>query len=376
MIIFGAGQIAEREIFSGLEVRFIVDNNAELWGKDLHGIRIKSPSQIDSDSEILVCTSSIREVLEQLRLLNVEKSKIHFSTFLGAMLNAHQLEVYRFDGFISSGLPSNKLRSSGGGIYRVSENQNTDVKVEKIYEGNTHGLISHESNLVFTAQGAGIVTYSTKDKQITSIVELPHALRPHGVQVFDGNYFVACSMGDCVLEVSPGSEIVKRFPLSSKINASKTPHHHCNDLVVTESSIYVSVFSVSGNWKKGLFDGGVIEIDRKTARINPIISDLKMPHSISIIDGDLVLLDSYMGRILGPDLRVIGELNGFTRGLDIDGKLLIVGESKNRNISKLHRGSLLASLDSRITIVDPEASICRSISLPNTISEIHSVVVT
>ena len=33
------------------------------------------------------------------------------------------------------------------------------VKVKKLYEGNTHGMIYSDSKLIFSCQGKGIVVY-------------------------------------------------------------------------------------------------------------------------------------------------------------------------------------------------------------------------
>jgi len=135
------------------------------------------------------------------------------------------------------------------------------------------------------------------------------------------------------------------------------------------------MFSISGNWKLGVFDGGVVEIDRNSSQLTPVISGLKMPHSVQIHGDTMYVLDSFTGSVLGHDARPIGVLNGFVRGLAFDQQYVIVGESKNRNATKMDRGSHLASVDSRVTIIDPSIGVCRSIQIPSTISEIHSVVV-
>ena len=40
-----------------------------------------------------------------------------------------------------------------------------------------------------------------------------------------------------------------------------TPVHHLNDCIAFGGSIFVSMFSLTGNWKQDVFDGGVLEID-------------------------------------------------------------------------------------------------------------------
>jgi len=374
MIFFGAGQVAEKELQAGTSCTGIVDNNSELVGSSFYGHVVRSPEDLRAtDSEILVCTSSVSEVLLQLSELDVGRNQIKFSDYLGDMVDAYRLENFDFKGYISCGLPSTAKSLVGGGIYQITERHDV-VNIEKIFEGNTHGLIQDGDFLCFTAQGEGVVRYSVSEGKVADIIPIPSGLRPHGLRILDGEFFVACSMGDKVLQIDPKKGVIRQYLISDKIQNHVTAQHHCNDLWVTDQSIYVSMFSISGNWKRGLFDGGVVEIDRKSGRVTPVITGLKMPHNICEIEGNLVVLDSYRGNILGADGNVLGTLNGFVRGFDAIGDVIVVGESKNRNISKLSRGSNLSSLDSRITLINPISKICRSVPLPRTISEIHSIV--
>ena len=56
-------------------------------------------------------------------------------------------------------------------------------------------------------------------------------------------------------------------------------------------SLYVSMFSISGNWRLGLYDGGIIEFDIDSLEFkNPVLRDRWMPHNPMIIGGKLFLL--------------------------------------------------------------------------------------
>ena len=375
-ILFGAGQIAEKELNAGNIPFAIVDNNSELHGTTFLGIKIISPNELVSYQfdKIIICSSSISDIIEQIVELGINKDCIVVSNFIGPQARTFILENYRFKGFVSSGLPSTTKSLKGGGIYSVEELDDF-VKVEKLYEGNTHGMIFHEGKLVFTCQGKGIVIFNVESKEIENTIPVPAGYRPHGVRIIDGNYFVACSSADRVLELNFKGEILNEYLLSSKKESSQTAQHHTNDLYVTEDSIYVSMFSISGNWKKGIFDGGVIEINRNTGKQCNVITNLKMPHSVSMYDGALYVLDSYRGRVCGYDGVSIGALSGFVRGIEFHDELILVGESKNRNISKLEPRDMFSSIDTRISILDPVTKASRSISLPRGISEIHSIVV-
>jgi hypothetical protein len=137
----------------------------------------------------------------------------------------------------------------------------------------------------------------------------------------------------------------------------------------------VSMFSYTGNWKKDIFDGAVVEIDLTTKTINgPIIQNLSMPHNISYHGGGICVLDSLPGYLRKNNASVVGEFSAFTRGLDFDGIYFYIGQSRNRNFSKNLGVSNNISIDTAIVIFDEHTKVSRSLHLPSKLSEIHSIV--
>ena len=98
-----------------------------------------------------------------------------------------------------------------------------------------------------------------------------------------------------------------------------------------------------------------------------------MPHNISFFEGSLTVLDSLRGSLRNNNAQEIGIFPGFTRGLDFDGSLYFIGQSRNRNFSKTFGTSKNISIDTSIIIFDPETKVSKSIFLPSNLSEIHSV---
>ena len=85
------------------------------------------------------------------------------------------------------------------------------------------------------------------------------------------------------------------------------------------------------------------------------------------------VLDSFKGNLLGNNFDVLATLPGFVRGLDESDDYYFIGESKNRNFSRLNPGRSPVSIDSRITIVHKEYGFARSLQLPKYLSEIHAL---
>jgi len=376
LILFGAGHVAEREILSGETPAFVADNNPDLQNSRILGVEILSPERLTALNgilQVIICTSSILDVQEQLHSLGISSAQISVSTYLGSAAQVYRLEQFCFRGFVSCGLPSSRKSLHGGGVYQVEENS-SELKITKIFEGNCRNIELHGTRLDVACQGRGIVQICTKTLEVNNEIPIPKPASIHGIRRFGDHYYATDPESDSVLVLEQSGKVVNRYSISDKFATMGSPQHHVNDLYILNNSIYVSMFSLSGNWKNGIFDGGVVEVDMSTGNIRAVVDSLKMPHNVMFReDGEFYILDSLRGKILGYDRSDIGTLPGFTRGLAFSDNFIIVGESKNRNISKLERGEMLSSIDTRVTIVDPAIKASRSIPMPQGISEIHAI---
>jgi len=134
------------------------------------------------------------------------------------------------------------------------------------------------------------------------------------------------------------------------------------------------MFSITGNWQKEVYDGGVLEFDIPSGKlIGPVIQNLWMPHNIKFFEGSLQVLNSLKGQLLANNAQVIGEFPAFARGLAHDGIFYYVGQSKNRNYSKTIGLSNNISIDAGIIIFDDHTKVSRFLQFPPKISEVHSI---
>jgi hypothetical protein len=291
---------------------------------------------------------------------------------LGEQAAIAELEAEKFNFLISSGLPSTATSFSGGGIHLIKEDGDYP-DIANIYKGDTHGLVSNEEGgFAFTCQGKGIVCLDAGFKPVNTI-PVRKGLRPHGLKRYKNIWVVACSLGDCIIGIDDNAHEVFCYEITEKIHSHGSAQHHCNDLEIIGDTAYVSMFSVTGNWKRGIFDGGVIEVDLLSGKMQVVNSNMTMPHSATIVNDSLYTLDSFRGRLLGENFAEIAQLPGFVRGFDNNRDYYFVGESKNRNFSRLSADRSPVSIDSRITIINKEYKFCRSIPLPPRISEIHAI---
>ncbi len=141
--------------------------------------------------------------------------------------------------------------------------------------------------------------------------------------------------------------------ISNKCEKTSIPQHHLNDLYAHGDSLYVSMFSLSGNWKRGVYDGGILEVDIETLEIKgPVVTNLWMPHSPVILNGNLCYCDSMRGVVHNTTWKSITQFNGFVRGIAHDGEFYYVGQSMHRYVDRLEHATNNISLDTGIYIVD------------------------
>tara|TARA_Y100001933_G_scaffold264903_1_gene333398 strand:- start:1660 stop:2874 length:1215 start_codon:yes stop_codon:yes gene_type:complete len=376
---FGCGNIAEktqRQIKSN-NIKYIYDNANSLHGTEFLGKKVRNPeNNINKENQYIIITStSFREISEQL-IINGLKPEIDFS--ISPVLNdlkiIDDLESINKKILFTSGAPSLDNNRYGGGIYEMSIT-NDEFTYSKIYSGNVYGLIEKDSKYIAVDIEMGIVTLD-KQYQLIDSVKLPKGARGHGIQYNEikNEFYICCSKRDSILFLNDDLTIKYELFLSKKFSKYNEPSHHCNDCFYDNGYLYVSMFSISGNWKNDIFDGGIVEIDIETKEITNILcNNLWMPHNITKIDGGISLLESLPGRLLANNLQEIVKFSGFARGLDNDGVYYYIGQSRNRNFSKNIGLSNNISIDAGIIIYDSITKVSRFLQLPARLSEIHTI---
>lgn len=380
LILFGAGNIAEktRRKLPEAQLLMILDNASNLWGELELGVEVKSPEElkkIDIDIFIIIATTSFREVSEQLETAGLRKGKdFAVSPILNDLRIIDELESIERSMIFSSGSPVSDNPTYGGGIYEMNVSGSKWSHKKKI-SGNCYGVIKNNDKYVTVDADRGIFEFDREYKIVRS-KELPRGIRAHGISYHSGKseFYVVCSYMDAVLVLDEKFDIKNQINVSKKYARDGKASHHCNDCTILGDSLYVSMFSVTGNWKNDVFDGGVIEYDLETGeRVGQVVSDLWMPHNISVIDGGLMLLDSLPGNLLGNNFQTLGSFPAFTRGLASDGIFYYIGQSRNRNFSKNLGFSKNVSIDAGIIVFDSATKVSRFLQLPPSISEVHSI---
>lgn len=380
LALLGGGNIANKTSLR-LErpVELLLDNNANLWGTEQLGLKIQKPETIKDQSDkyyIVICTTSFKEVAAQLRELGyTPEEDFIVSPVLNDLRIISDIESLKTKLIFSSGLPATDDPKAGGGIYELTLDGDWDYR--KIIPGPSHGLIWFEDTIVASHSELGLVQMSP-DFEIMRQAPIPSGSRQHGVTYSSHTdcFYVGASYMDAVLVFDRDFKHIDTLSISDKYAKTGAPQHHINDVHAMGSSLFLSMFSYTGNWKKDIFDGVVLELDLDTNEfLTPVITDLWMPHNVFSINGSLSVLDSLRGELKTNNAQPIGKFPGFSRGLAYDGIFHYIGQSKNRNYSRYLGLSQNISIDTSIIVFDSETKVSRSLSLPSKVSEIHAIIV-
>lgn len=371
--LIGAGHVAERIIKNGMfgSEYCVYDNNQNMQGARLAGVEIERVAEVlQRDGPIIICTTSILEVQQQLDSLGV-KNEIIIAPEVAEFQSHAELDEFSGAFLIASGLPSNNMRGASGGLYKVQVALG-GISIEKICDGSCHGVLRTANGFAVTHQERGVVLLDERLTEV-GVIELPLNSRCHGIAMAGESFFVACSNRDSIIEVCQDGRMRHEISLSRMFTQTGTAHHHINDLDIVGRHAYVSMFSLSGAWKSGIFDGGVMRVDLDTSELTPVVRDLTLPHSVRNVDRSFTVLNSFDGTFKSfgkfPEYR----FNGFLRGFDADERYFYFGESRNRNSTGLQPRNRPISIDTNIQIVDKKHHYSRALQLPVNISEIHSI---
>lgn len=378
IVLFGAGNIASKTIrkIDPSRVAFIVDNSKNLQGTKFANFDIVNPEKIEVGALIIICSTAIADISSQLVSIGLSANKdFVISPVLNDLLAIDELESLEQTLYFTSGtVPKGAF---GGGLYRM-DIKGEEVCVTRVYAGPCYGSIKKGNDILFIDTDKGIMSFNPEEKKTSQLVQTPSGSRAHGLSYNkeNGCYYVTCSYLDAVIEYNQDFKELRRFNLSDKIKHTGEAMHHCNDNLAIGNSLYVTMFSSTGNWKRDSFDGCVAEFDLETGgRKADVTTGLYMPHNIMSFDGSLHVLDSLPGHLRAFNFSIQGTFPAFTRGLAYDQKMYYLGQSKNRNFSKVLGLSNNISIDCGIVVWHSERKVSRFIPLSMKIGEVHSIVI-
>jgi len=377
-VYWGVSDWVERTIEElGIDPLYIVDKSTLNQGGVYSGFSVSNPEKILADNRpfVVISTVNYMSVIDDLTELGYVMGEDYCCTpLLNKRKDKDDLVNHEQTILVSSSQHSAD-ETTGGGLYEVTLNP---YSVNKVYIGKGRGVAHSGDHYYLIDMLRGVVVLD-HDYNEVRVIELQRNCEPHGICVDEKRnwIFIGQPGRDSVAAYDLSTDkLVKEYFISDKWAKNKKDNHHPNDPYVYEDSLYVSMFSFSGNWLHEVYDGGVMEIDLRTDKIiGPVITDKWMPHSITRVDGKLTLLNSMVGELWHGSYGMIGKTFGFARGLDWDGKYYYIGITEHRYPEKLYGISDNISMDTGFFVFDPKTKMSKFVSLTSNMESIHALLV-
>jgi len=379
VIFFGRGEWMEKTLnYLATDGDYIVDNNKYEHSQVERGLKIYSPEKLRTENWeeifIIITTSGFQEVETQLcefgfiseRHFCISPSLKNFRSI--SRINKHKQTIYLTcsDRYLKGEL------ERGGGLFSYDiQTGNT----KKVINGLCHGIVEGSGCIYLVDDTTGIRVLE-KNFEVRDRFELPPKSRPHGIAYCAERklIFVNFSGRDSIgIYESRSYKKIDEIFLSNKWQQTKIAQHHVNDVCVYGNSLYVSMFSLSGNWKIGAYDGCILEIDIDLRQVlMPVVSNLWAPHSPTIVNGMLFYCDSMRGKVYKSTWKILIECNGFVRGIEYDGEFYYIGQSMHRYIDRREGTTNNISLDTGVFMVDGTDKVTKFFAMPH-LTDINAI---
>lgn len=371
---------------------YIVDVNISFHGTTYNGLNVYSPEKLkteeSNDFYILITSGgAYNNVYNTLVDLGYEPGKdFCCSPEFKDWGLLQEIRNYDKDIIISSSDYSDNTKKrfskSGGGIYVYNTKDNT---LKKKIDGHCRQITKIENKyyVVEFVEKKVLVLNENFEKEKELLIDQTDSKREKpsacGIAFHEkkGLIFIANSGSDTInIYDKDDFKFIDTIHISDKFKRYGDGQHHINDLTVADNLLFVSGFSISGNWKKGIMDGGVIayDLNHLSEGFKPLFSNLWKPHSVEYIDGNICVLDSMNGNLWIGNKRIEGEFPGFARGLTYDGRFYYVGQSETMYMKNLFNVKNNIMCNAGVYLFDVESKASRFYSFPD-IMNVHDLLV-
>jgi len=366
---------------SDIALDCIVDNSPSWLGSHHYDVEVKSPEILKTrsdDTYVVITSGAYESIYPQLVEYGLEPGKEFCIT--PALGNLRVItEIHAHDARLLISSPDHKIYSEldkdsnvGGGLYVYGLQERS---CEKKLSGTFHEIVDAGDVYYVAEESKGIFRIS-KDFEVLDTFGAEAGMKCHGIAYSPERNIVclACTGLDKVVAYDAGTR-KKLFDvkLTDKVEKTGRPFHWLNDLHIRDNFLYVSLFSHSGSQLNGVYDGGILRIDLDDLdRRDVLIRDAWMPHTVRFFDSQICFLDSMNGHFYRTSKNVVGEFNGFVRGLAFDGRFYYIGQSETRYFDRLRGMKKHIAMSAGFYLFDEDTKAAKFFCTPQ-IRQIHDV---
>jgi len=372
IIFWGRSSFIEKTIKTfKCNVAYIVDIAKDRQGPSAYlGYDVLTPTVLKRLKNrnryyIIITATAFYEVIEQLERYSF-KPGVNFcvSPLLQNFKIIDDILSHKQSLILSSSDAVRASKLEGGGIYLYDI---PSCRIEKKLSGITRGFSRYKDNYFVVDALKGVRILDARFKEL-DFFELPKGSIPHGLVVDKYKkliYVVLCKHDRIAVFDMKTFKMVNSISVSDKIGGVDEYYHHMNDICLDGDSLYISMFSKSGNVHRSCFDGAIVEYDLKKERVCGTVADnLWQPHTIRIVNNVLCYLDSMRGNLHITTHKIETHFNGFVRGLDYDGRYYYIGQSVHRYFDRMAGYTNNISMDCGFFIFDSFSKACKFFPTP------------
>src|SRR4030042_6820095 len=185
------------------------------------------------------------------------------------------------------------------------------------------------------SSGPGIIVIDKKSWKILIHQSLPELKDPHSIAVDNNILFIVSTGTDKVLQYKFDWTRKKVFfekVLWKPSNSTGTADaHHINSIFMSDNRIYISAFGPKKAEKWSSADDGYIYNVTKNRKE---ITGIYHPHSVFVKNNSIYYCESSKRNARKNQKELLKLDSGYTRGLYIKGRYLLLGTSSGRKNSK------------------------------------------
>ncbi|MGG1073098.1 DUF4915 domain-containing protein [Priestia megaterium] len=214
-----------------------------------------------------------------------------------------------------------------GGIYKLDLKEN-GYKLKKALENeDCRGITKYKDNYIMVSKKE--IYFLDKELNILKKKNMQKDLDFHGCTVLKNEIYIVETSRNAI-----GIYDLLTLERIDEINlfSEDIDTHHINDLCVDGKKMYISMFSLTENWRNNCFanNGVIVEYCLIERRIKDIpFKNLIMPHSVVMNDKSLYYCNSWVFEVF-KNHDVIFKTNDFCRGLAFYKENMFIGQSINR----------------------------------------------
>ena len=353
-IIFGAGSNGHNFLKkTKIKINYFVDNDKNLWNKKINLIKCLKPSDLKKIkfTKIIIASPAIENIKSQLNDLKIDNTKIQVSPYLAE--NFDEIPKKKF--LVS-------VNGMNGGIYELNLIRD---KIKRVFKGSVRGIKKIKDRYLCADENLGLIILD-KNFKIIKKKYLGYMSNPHCLDFdYEKNIiYLTVTSYDCIYKISyPSLKIIRKIYLSKK---TEFDNHHINSIQYKNKFLYLTMFSFKGIWRKNVWkDGVLIELNEKNLKKKILKKNLYQPHSVQYTDGKLHICNSMKCEII-LNLNKKIKFNGYTRGLLVKDKWLLVGISKVRRLESYKKTVEYISQDAGVVFLNLERKTSNFFKFPTT----------